>query len=374
MIKDFIHDYLPWLEGNFYGAALWVWGGVPLLFVTCYLFCGIIVHAIFLGMDRVSRRLKRESFFQTYLKSLAGPFTLLPALALFGMGKNLFPLSKAVLVLLSKAQILLMALAVATILMRFTHIAFDRLARRLVRKGQMAAASTIPLFRKMAKVAVAVLTFLFLLQNIGYDIGAILAALGVGGIAIALAAQKSIENLFGGISLALDQPIRIGDGGKFGDFEGTVEDMGLRSTRIRTASRSLLTIPNGKLSSMQIESFAGRDKFLFQHKIALRYETSPDQMRHILDQIHDLLLTHPKAENETARVRLVGFGDYALNLEVFAYILTTDGTEFLTIQEDLLLQAMDVVYGAGADFAFPSSTVYGQRGKSADEEKRRVIE
>ena len=152
------------------------------------------------------------------------------------------------------------------------------------------------------------LVFVILLHVAGYNVTAVLAGLGVGGIAIAFAAQKTLENLFGGVSIIFDKPIRVGDSCRIGDQSGTVVDIGLRSTRFRTDDRTMLTVPNGQLSVMNLENFGMRDKIRFRHIVSVSIETKADQMRRLLDSLHKLLAEHPMVERSTARVRLVRFG------------------------------------------------------------------
>jgi MscS family membrane protein len=195
-------------------------------------------------------------------------------------------------------------------------------------------------------------------RSFGIDVTAALAGLGVGGIAIAFAAQKTIENLFGTVTVIVDEPIRVGDYCRAGNISGTVEDIGLRSTRIRALDRTLVTIPNGQLAAMSIENFAHRDKFLFRHDIRLRYETTPDQLRHILAEIRKIMSEHPKVESASIRIRFIRFGDSSLDLEVFLYVFALDLEVFLEVQEDLLLRIMDIIEASGTWVALPSQTTY----------------
>jgi MscS family membrane protein len=205
----------------------------------------------------------------------------------------------------------------------------------------------------------------------GINVGAALTGLGIGGIAIASAAQKTLENLFGGIMIISDQPIRVGDFCRAGDYIGTVENIGLRSTRIRTLNRTVVAVPNGQLALMSLENIAMRDKIWFHHTLQLRYETTADQLRYILAEIRKMLYGHPKVESSSARIRFIGFGDSSLNLEVFAYVLETEYGSFLHIQEDLLLRIMDIIEASGSGFAFPSQTTYVARDSGIDAEKSR---
>jgi MscS family membrane protein len=148
-----------------------------------------------------------------------------------------------------------------------------------------------------------------------------------------------------------------------------VEAVGLRSTRLRTLDRTVVTIPNAQFSEMKLETFAARDKIRMIFKIGLRYETTPDQVRWILVELRKLLYAHPRVHEDPARIRFVGFGAYSLDLEVFAYAVTDDFNEFLAIQEDVLLRIMDVVEASGSGFAFPSQTLYMERGGGVDRER-----
>jgi MscS family membrane protein len=155
-----------------------------------------------------------------------------------------------------------------------------------------------------------------------------------------------------------DQPVRVGDFCRAGDYLGTVENIGLRSTRIRTLKRTVVSVPNGQLALMNLENFTMRDKIWFHHTLHLRYETTADQLRYTLAEIRKMLYEHSKVESSSARTRLVKLGNSSLDLEVFAYVLETEYESFLHIQEDLLLRIMDIVEESGSGFAFPSQTTY----------------
>ena len=190
--------------------------------------------------------------------------------------------------------------------------------------------SLMQLVEKVCKVLAVIAGALVILHIAGINIAAAITGLGIGGIAIAFAAQKTLENLFGGVMIISDRPIRVGDFCRAGDTLGTVENIGLRSTRIRTLKRTVVSVPNGQLAVMNLENFAVRDKIWFHHHLSLRYETTADQLRYILAEIRKMLYEHPKVESMSARVRFVGFGNSSLNLEVFAYVLETEYEPFLS--------------------------------------------
>jgi len=245
--------------------------------------------------------------------------------------------------------------------------------QRAISAGRAGTGSVMLLGERILKALILILALFLILSTLGFNMSTALAGLGIGGIAIAFAAQKTLENLFGGISLLGDEVIHVGDICRFGDRTGTVEDISLRSTRIRTPERTQLSIPNGSLATMNIENLSRRDKILFNTRLNLRYETTPDQLRYVLAQIRRLFYEHPKVETDGARIRFIGYENGALILEPFCYILTRDGAEFLTIQEDLLLRIMDIIEASGTSIAFPARTIYLGRDHGLDQDKTATV-
>lgn len=228
----------------------------------------------------------------------------------------------------------------------------DRRAREYLQRNQLSSTqSMLQLGRRLLQIFVVFGAILIGLQSFGFDITAALAGLGIGGIAIAFAAQKTLENVFGGLSLLSDQSIRVGDNCQFGTIAATVEDIGLRATRFRTVQRSVLYIPNGQLATMNIENLGQRDRILFRHTIALKYGLSPEALQSLLIALRHLLEDERIAE-DGRRVRFVKFGVYSLEVEVFAFVLSSDWKEYLAIQEELLLAVMRVVRANKAELAF----------------------
>lgn len=208
------------------------------------------------------------------------------------------------------------------------------------------------------RVVVVVFAILALADVLQVPYQGVLAGLGLGGLAVALAAQSTLQNFISGITLYFDKPIAVGDYCRFGDKTGTVEFIGMRSTRIRTLARTLLTIPNSEFSNMQIENYAKRDSMFLNPTLQLRYETSPDQLRYLLVALRKLLLGHPKVAADPLRVRFAGFGEHSLNVEIFAYIMSSDYSEFVAIREDIYLRIMQVVEASGTKLAVPSVVHY----------------
>ncbi len=218
--------------------------------------------------------------------------------------------------------------------------------------------SVLRLVRRVVDGFVLLAGLLFTLHRFGIDPTAALAGLGVGGIAVALAAQKTLENLIAGISLIADHAVQVGDTLKLGDTVGTVEEVGLRSTRIRTLDRTVVCLPNGQIATMSLETLSARDKFWFHPMIGLRYETTPVQIRSIITDVRKLLTQHASLDSFSVRVSFIRLGAFSLDLDIFAYVYARDWNHFLEIQEEMLLSVMDIVQKAGAEIAFPSQTMY----------------
>jgi MscS family membrane protein len=250
----------------------------------------------------------------------------------------------------------------------------ERLRDRAIARGNTGSGSLVLLGQRVAKALVVIAAALAVLGILGFNLTTALAGLGIGGLAIGFGAQKTIENLFGGISLLGDEVIRVGDTCNFNGRVGTVEDISLRSTRIRTVERTELSIPNGALATMNVENLSRRDKILFNPKIGLRCETTPDQLRYVLTEARRLLYQHPKIETASARIRLAALEESWLALEVFSYVLTLDMGEYTAIREDILLRLISIVEDAGTGFAFPSQTIYLSRDHGLDRAKAEQVE
>ncbi len=233
----------------------------------------------------------------------------------------------------------------------------------------------------LIRISARVLAFFFAawivvdgVRNLGADVVPLLASLGVGGLAVALAAQTTIANFLGSLILFANKPVREGDFCRYGDEIGTVEQIGLISTRVRTLERSVVTVPNAEFSQMKLDNLSKRDQRLLRKTLQLRYETTPEQMRWILAKLRELMLAHPQVTPDPARARFVGYGAYSKDVEVFAYLRCQDHNVFLAIQEDLLLRIEDVIEAAGSGFAVPSQTAYLAQDGGLDAERRQDVE
>jgi MscS family membrane protein len=306
----------------------------------------------------IRRRHGGETRLTRFIEASAGPVRVILMLIFFGIISHMLEVS-----IVARYRAIFVAhivfwLAITWLIWRWVDAGSEIVLGRMSRRGQLTAYSAVSFLNRAIKALLAVLFIAALLRAFGVDVTAGLAALGVGGLAIALGAQKLFENLIGSLTLIADRPVRIGDFCRFGTTLGTVEEIGIRSTRIRTLDRTVLTVPNGEFSSLHIENFSHRDRFWFHPILNLRYETTPEQMRRVLQALREMLKAHPKVEHDSARVRLIGLAAYSLDVEIFAYVVARNHDEFLEIQESLLLNCMDIVDTCGTGFAFPSQTLY----------------
>ena len=340
-----------------FSAPVWIWLAFLLLIPIAYGISWLLIRFARLGKHSWAtyRQHPEPSSAES---SLAPPATLILTDVLHQIGIAFLGLPLLYRVYYHQAAGVILVLGIGWLVFRWINRWGERERLKAMLGMGLRQGSLILLGQRMFKVLVAIVIGLTTFKILGFDMTTAVAGLGITSIAIAFAAQKSLENLFGGIMVLSDEVIRVGETCQLGDKVGTVEDISLRSTRIRTPDRVELSVPNGVLANMSVENLSRRDKNLFQTKIGLRYETTPDQLRSILESISSLLSQHPKVDPTVKRVRFIGFGESSLDLEIFCLILTRDWNEFMEIREALLLKIMDLVNEAGTGFAFPSRTLY----------------
>jgi MscS family membrane protein len=230
------------------------------------------------------------------------------------------------------------------------------ICRRLMRSHSTGAVAVSRLLLRVIDVLAVFVGVLVGLNHFGLNPTAALAGLGVGGIAVALAGQKTLENVIGGVSVIFDQTVRVGDNLKVGETSGTVEDIGLRSTRIRTLDRTMVSVPNGQIANASLENISARDKFWFHPNLYLRYDTTPAQVRLVLEDLKELLTKQPSIESKSIRVSFISLGTSALEITISAYLFARDWVKFLDIQGELQIRILEIVEEAGTHIAPSVST------------------
>lgn len=348
-----LESHLPGFLANtrVLSTPLWRWIAFLLLIPVSLALSWAVVRLLSKA-THVWRRWRRYPVIQDLYVSTAGPAKLILAIVFHAVGVAFLGLSLLFREYYRRVAGVLLAAGVAWLVFRLIDGWGER-ARLKALSGSGDRSGTIVLLgQRILKAAVVVAAGLVIFSVLGFDIAAIVAGLGIGSIALAFAAQKTLENLFGGISILGDQVIRVGETCVIGDNEGIVEDISLRSTRLRTLNRTELSVPNGQLANMNVENISRRDMSLFRATIRLRHETSPEQLRSLLKKMRELVRSHPKVDPSVARVRFTGIGEIGLEVEIQCNIQTGKLDEFLAIREDLLLRIMDLVGEAGTGFAY----------------------
>ena len=342
-----------WLRGQFGNQAVWQWIALALLVAAAV--------SVPLGLQRWNRwRAVPLSDVRRRLRRIQHPLCLfLTALAFRYLAEVQVNITGDPMIVVGAVCEALQWASVAW----FAYQSVDLLASWVMKNPAVPAASLdssllLSAFR-LVGFALAVVLLGYGATRIGIPVYGVIAGLGVGGLAVALAAQPTLENLIGGVILYADRMVRVGEYCEFEGLAGTVEAIGIRSTRIRALDRTLITVSNSDLARRKIVNFSRRDRLLFRHTLGLRYETDSKAMLAVVDAIRSYLMGHPRVMDQVAlRVSFVGFGAYSLDIELFTYISTADRVEFLTIQDELLVEIGTIVRAHGSDFAFPSTTTY----------------
>lgn len=342
----------PLVKVKLVDTPLWVWIALVLAAAILSLVSRLLSRGAIAVASPIIKRYAKT--LQTYrLHAFTEPLRLLLSVAVFRIFMEEVAPSALLRNYLLNLIALLVVLGITSLAMRGVDVISDRVISRL-HPGQRAVSySLLPLFSRFIKICLFIIAVLIVLERWGYPTSTIIAGVGVGGLALALAAQKTIENLFGSISVILDRPVLVGDFCKFGDQVGTVEDIGLRSTRIRTLDRTVVTIPNATFSTMTLENYARRDRMWFHPTLHLRRDTSPEQIRQMMDRVTEILQEHPNVDATGVPLRFTTISQQAYSLEIFAYVLTPDYNEYLQVQSELLLEILEAASRLGVGFAVP---------------------
>jgi MscS family membrane protein len=352
---EYLSSKLPDVE--ILGSMLWQLVGLIILMVVCFL---AVFLPTWLAVILLLRRGTEKSV--QAARFLRGPLRLLAWVLLVRSLLDIIHPTVTMQQFIRAGTILIVA--VTWTVSRLTDIVLDYQMNKSARSGRTSAVALFRPLKIFSRIVIVTIALLVWLDNMGFSVTTIVAGLGVGGIAVALAAQRTFEDIIGTVVLFLSQPIRVGDFGRFGTTLGTVEEIGLRATRIRTLDNTVITIANSEFSRMQLESFTAREKIWYHPRIGLTYETSRETVRVIIDRIGSLLRSDPRIFADSARIRFVEMGSYALNLDVFAYVKEQDYARYLVVAEELNFAIMEIVEKAGARLALPSQELYLNHGEN----------
>jgi MscS family membrane protein len=357
---------------RFFSMPLWQWLAM-LLFVPVAIFFARLFTLAAVSLIRAWQKSRKRSLAPDKSVFHIGPVTVAIAIVLHYIFVSYIGTSLLYRIYYRRVVWILLIFAFYWIVAALTRYLSQRIGETLTRRGMLAERSIVSLLRRLIEVIIFIFVTLAALHSLGLDVTTALAGVGIGGLALGLGAQKTFENMFGGVSILFDKVVQIGDTCKINNQVGVVQDIGLRSTRLRTAERTLLSIPNGIMATVTIENLRFRDKFLCQQIIRLRYDLSPDHVRFVLNEIREILRVNPKVEDSSARARFLRFAEYSLEVELFCYILEPEYTDYLATQEALLLEIMDRLERAGAVVALPTQTTIVTQDSWVQSEKAKII-
>ncbi len=357
------------VKHQFAGMPLWQWFALFLLIPVAAAAGWLVLIVLQVPIRWWARR---HGHSEQELKSVSGPAWLLVGTLIHRIGAVYLGLP-----LLQRhyyTQVTAIAVIIGSnwILWRVIRWFLGGVRKRALARGKAGTGSLMLLGERLVKAFIFLMAVFFIFSVLGFNLNTALAGVGIGTLAIGFGAQQTIANLFGGVSVLGDEVIRVGDVCKFGDRTGTVEDIGLRSTRVRTEERTLLAIPNGTVATINVENLSRRDKILFKTVLGFHLDTSQERLRTVLSEIRRVLSSHKKVESNTVRVRLIELGATSLNVELVSYVLTRDFNEFAEVREELLLNIMSYVEGSGASLATPSQTLYLSPDPAAKDRSKEI--
>ncbi len=345
------------LPGPFGIVLRWQWLALPLLLLAAWALGRLLGGLTKALLGRLLARTE-NTWDDRLLRRIGPPLTFAWGLLVFSAGLSSLSLTAKAEGLFREAVNAGVVVVVFWALWRSIDVFEDIVLASPWADASPAARNLLHIASNLSKGVVAGVGTLAVLSAFGYPVTTLLAGLGIGGLAFAFGAQKTVENLFGSISLAVDQPFRVGDFVKVEDFVGTVEEIGIRSTRFRTLDRTLISIPNGNLSDQRLETFAARDRMRLATTIGVEYSTTHEQMQQVLEGFEHVLREHPKIWPDAMVVKFKEFGASSLDIEIMAWFQVPTWGDFQLCRQEVLLGFMRVVEDAGTGFAFPTRTVH----------------
>ncbi len=336
---------------------VWQWIALPILFAGAWILGRMLAYATGRVVVRVASR--GDNKWESHLRGrLGAPLAFAWALAAVHFTVPYLALTSGAVAFLSRLLTAGALIAFFWLVVRFVDVAGARLLEQANEKKNPSARSLVPLGTKTLKILIFAIAMTAALSELGFSVTSLVAGLGIGGVALALAAQKTVENLFGSLSISLDRPFRVGDVIIVDTVTGTVDSIGLRSTRLRTEARTRVTIPNGKLADMRIENVSDRDRIRFACTLAIDVAAKPAEVSAVIEGVQAALRAEPKTYASSVSVVLAKVSPTSLDVEVLAWFTTTNYDEFLLLRQKMLLQCLEIVGASGAKLArsplFPS--------------------
>jgi MscS family membrane protein len=355
-----IEDYLPeWMLRVGPGdLAVWQWIGIAIAIATAWLL-GRVVAWVLIRFAGFATARTTTTFDDELFARLRQPLRALSSIVLLRIFLPWLVLSGKAAEIAKDGLLASFAVVLVWSALRTIDVAISRLSTAGWAAARPTSRALLTLVGRIGKVLVIVIAGIGFLSGLGLPVASLLAGLGIGGIALAFGAQKTVENLFGAVALGVDQPLREGDFVRLeSDVLGTVEAVGLRSTRIRTLDRTVVSLPNGKLADMRIETFAVRDRIRLHTTLGVVYSTTAAQLKEILAGFERTLREHHGLWPNDVVVRFSAFGAHSLDVEIMAWFMTSDMGQFRIWRQEVFFAFMEVVEQAGSAFAFPTRTIH----------------
>jgi MscS family membrane protein len=330
-------------------TPLWKWIALLIVAGIVILLFRFVAKFLLFAIGKLIRRIAGSRW--EWLEVIIQPVLVFFSAVLFSIAQGIIDPSALSRLYIGRAILLIVVSSFAWCLINLVELFLGRVDSYLDPRQRVVSHSIIYLGRRAARVIIVVIAGILVLNNWGFNMTTIIAGLGVGGIAVALAAQQTIANVFGGVSVIGDHPVMVGDFGSFGGLQGTVEDIGMRSTRIRTLSRTIVSIPNSNFASMNLENFSLRDKILFNPTLQVKRATSKEQLKRFLTSLEDVLKKNNQIETGPSPIRITALSAGSFAIEVFAYVSTADINQFYKAEAELFLEINDLLAQIGIELA-----------------------
>ena len=346
-----------WYDDTYLGLEVRQLIGLGVLILISVVAQFVLVEGVKISFRRRYEGSDSE-FWDRQRRRLTFPFLLLTLSVTFLVGFPSLDFEPDIEHIVDQVSTLVGALAVVLVLYRAIDILTDVLADRSAKTENRLDDQLIPILNTTLKIFVTAVGVLFVLQNLDVNITSLVAGLGIGGLAVALAAQDTIKNLLGGVTIFADRPFQVGDWVVVDGVEGTVEHVGFRSSRIRTFYNSLVTVPNGSVVNTGVDNMGMRRWRRYKTTLGLSYSTSPDQIQAFVEGIRAMIRSHPGMRTDYYIVEFHGFGPSSLDILVYCFIEAETWNDELRTRHVVNLDIMRLAAELNVGFAFPTQTVH----------------
>ena len=344
-----------WLSKVYYGNTVGDWL-FALALVVAALIVGKVVYWFFKNILRRVTAKSKTRFDDIILDMIEEPIVVIVTVLGFWYAVNRLTLGEGLMEFLTHAKDAAIVLAVAWLLARLVDSLIKEYLAPLAAKSETDLDDQLlPIFRKGAKLTIWAVGIIVACDNAGYDIGAVLAGLGIGGLALAMAAKDTVSNIFGGFTIFTDRPFGLNDRVRIGSYDGMIREIGLRSTRLETLAGTMVSIPNAKFADSPVENVSAEPARKISLDLGLTYDTTPEQMQAAMDYLREIAKATESLE-EKVIIGFNAFGDFAMNVKFIYYI--KKGENIMAAQTAVNMAILEKFNEEGLEFAFPTQTIY----------------